>query len=97
MPRVEEFLWDDLNESKVQGHGLSADAVDSILEATSFAIFANKRGMRGAYQLVGRDYTGRFITVIIQPTPGDPHLWRPVTAWPSKKGETTKAQKQGVK
>ncbi|MCC6381953.1 MAG: hypothetical protein IT304_05555 [Dehalococcoidia bacterium] len=96
MIAVEEFYWDETNEKKVQDHGLSADDVDALLLAGPFVVFANRKGLPGSYQLVGRDLNGRYVTVIIQPVPGVPGGWRPVTAWLSKKGEMTKAQHQGV-
>lgn len=98
MVRVDAFAWDEVNESKVERHGLSADRVDEVLDRR-VAIFRNRRGMRGAYLLVGRDFQGRHITVIIERyAVVDPneHIWRPVTAWASKASEVANADRQGV-
>lgn len=92
---VAEFLWDEVNEEKVSAHGISPDDVDDVL-GEPFATFRNRRGMRGAYQLVGRDRQGRYVTIIIEPVIGDTGIWRPVTAWPSKSSEASRAQQQGV-
>lgn len=95
MPRVEEFIWDDTNEAKVLARAISPDAIDEIL-TSRFAVFRNRRNMTGAYQVVGRDLQGRYLTVIIEGSSADNTIWRPVTAWPSKQSEVTKAQQQGV-
>ena len=91
------FLWDEENERKVQAHGLSPNDIDDVLGTESFAVFENRRGLPGSYQVVGRDFNGRWVTVIVQPTAFSPGVWRPRTAWPSKRGEITKARRQGVR
>ncbi len=96
-PDVREFAWDDQNEAKVFAHGIDPESVDDVLIAGRYAVFENRRGLPGSYQLIGRDFNGRFITVIIEPQAGTTGLWRPRTAWPSKRGEITKARKQGVR
>lgn len=96
-PDVTHFAWDDENERKVLANGVSPNSVDQLLETESYAVSNNRRGVEGSVQLVRKDFNGRYVTVIIQPTPGDATVWRLKTAWPSKAGEVTKARKQGAK
>jgi hypothetical protein len=94
-PRVDEFAWDPENIEKVHAHGLRPDDIDDALDSGP-AFFRNRRDRRGMYQLVGRDRSGRYITVVIEPSARGRGVWRPITAWFSKQGEITKARKQGV-
>ncbi len=95
MPQVDAFAWDADNEEKIAGshRAITPDDVDEVL-LRRYASFRNKRGRRGAYQIVGRDSHGRYLTIIVEPH--DRRVWRPVTVWESSDGERNKAQKQGV-
>ena len=95
MPKVQTFAWDEDNEEHVDRHGLTAEAIDQIL-AERVVAFRNKRGARGAYLVVGRDFQGRYLTVIIEPSPVDSTEWRVITAWPSSPAEQNKAKRQGI-
>lgn len=85
--QIEAFLFDEENEQKIAVHGLSISRIAQILD-NRFLIVRNKRRRRGLYLLIGRDWGGAYISVPIEAT-NDPVVWRPITAWPSKKGEQT--------
>jgi hypothetical protein len=95
VPVVNEFEWDEVNEEKVLRHRVSPDDVDDVL-TQRYAIFRNKRARRGTYQVIGRDLTGRYLTVIIEPGSHGFGSWRPVTAWESDDDEKSKAKRQGA-
>ena len=80
MPRitVEEFVTDDDNEAKFWSHGLTREAVLQVL-GNRRVVIRNRRGRAADYLLIGRDDSGRCITMPIMPTL-DPYTWRPVTA-----------------
>jgi uncharacterized DUF497 family protein len=86
-PRIEDFLFDEENEEEITTHGLSIFQVLQILENISI-IVPNRKYRRGVYLIVGRDNGGKCISSPIEPT-YKAGLWRPITAWPSKKGEET--------
>jgi hypothetical protein len=85
MPDVADFLFDHENEEEMAVHGLTPRTVIQVLE-NKHIVVPNRRRRRAQYLIVGRDNGGASITVPIQPT-GDPLVWRPVTAWPSKDHE----------
>lgn len=84
-PVIADFLFDDENEEEMAQHGLIARRVLQILDG-EYMIVPNRRARRALYLLIGRDHGGAFITVPVEPT-HDPVVWRPVTAWPSKRHE----------
>jgi len=85
-PRIDGFYWDEHNTEKIWAHGFRPTDVESILLARH-AIRRNRKGRRGMYLVVGFDRAGRYITVVVEPFPGRSHIWRPITAWPSKRSE----------
>ena len=84
-PTVAGFVFDDDNEEKFAGHGLNARRVQQVLDGTH-VVALNRKARRGLYLVIGRDHGGAVITIPVEPT-RDPLLWRPITAWPSKKRE----------
>ena len=87
-PEIQAFLFDDDNESKFFSHGLTPRRVQQIL-SNQHLVVPNRSGRAGEYLIIGVDDGGANITVPIQPT-HDRTVWRPVTAWPSKRGERTR-------
>jgi len=84
-PRIDDFLFDEENEEEITSHGLSIIRVLQILENVSITM-PNRKQRRGQYLIVGRDNGGTCISAPIEPT-FKKGLWRPITAWPSKKSE----------
>ena len=90
-PHIDTFLFDEENEEKISAHGLSVYRVVQLLDNKNI-IMPNRKRRRGKYLIIGRDNGGTCISVPIEPT----HLsriWRPITAWPSKKSEKTILEK----
>ena len=86
-PRVETFLFDEENEEKILSHGLSIDQVVQVLTHLK-VILPNRKRRRGLFLLIGRDNGGNCISLPIEKTYVN-GVWRPITAWLSKKGEET--------
>jgi uncharacterized DUF497 family protein len=86
-PVIEEFLIDDLNETKISLHGLSVRQIIQVLE-NKHVIIPNRKHRRGLYLVVGRDNGGNCIAIPIERT-YDSKLWRPITAWFCKDSERT--------
>lgn len=91
MPDVADFLFDHENEEEMAVHGLTPRRVIQVLE-NKHIVVPNRRRRRARYLIVGRDNGGASITIPIQPT-GDPLVWRPVTAWPSKDHERQRLER----
>jgi|WetSurMetagenome_2_1015567.scaffolds.fasta_scaffold142879_2 uncharacterized DUF497 family protein len=91
-PLIEEFLFDELNEAKINSHGLSIHQVAQVLENTH-VIIHNRKQRRGLYLLIGKDRGGNCISIPIEKT-YHPKLWRPITAWFSKNSERTLIEKR---
>ena len=87
-PIIEGFMFDEINEGEIGRHGLTALQVDQILDNV-WAWFPNRKGRTGEYLIVGVDNGGTFISTPIQRYLNT-NLWRPVTAWRSKRGEITR-------
>lgn len=85
--RIETFLFDNENEEKFAHHGLSARRIEQVLDNV-YVILPNRKRRRGVYLIIGRDNSGTCISVPIERTHQN-GLWRPITAWLSKKGEET--------
>jgi hypothetical protein len=90
-PDVADFLFDHENEEEMAVHGLTPRRVIQVLE-NKHIVVPNRRRRRAQYLIVGRDNGGASITIPIQPT-GDPLVWRPVTAWPSKDHERQRLER----
>jgi len=86
-PNIETFLFDEENEEEIYAHGLSNDRVLQLLE-NKHVIMPNRKRRRGLFLIIGRDNGGTCISTPIEPT-NKSGIWRPITAWPSKKGEIT--------
>jgi len=86
-PNIETFLFDEENEEKITNHGLSINRVLQILD-NAHIIMPNRKRRRAKYLIIGRDNGGTSISVPIEPTHKS-GIWRPITAWLSKKGEET--------
>ena len=84
-PSITGFLFDDDNEAKMARHGISPRQVSQILDG-EHVIVSNRGKRRGLYLFIGQDHGGACISVPVEPT-HDRALWRPITAWPSKKHE----------
>lgn len=86
-PRVETFLFDGENEDEIVAHRLSVHRVIQVLDNIHI-LLPNRKGRRGLYLIIGRDNGGTCISVPIERT-NIAGIWRPITAWPCKKGEAT--------
>jgi hypothetical protein len=85
MLAIADFLFDDENEEKMASHGLTPRRVLQVLDSVHIVV-PNRRGRRAQFLIVGRDSNGTCISVPIEPT-HDRRVWRPVTAWLSKRTE----------
>jgi uncharacterized DUF497 family protein len=86
-PVIEEFLIDDLNETKISLHGLSVRQIIQVLE-NKHVVIPNRKHRRGLYLVIGRDNGGDCIAIPVERT-YDSRLWRPITAWFCKDSERT--------
>ncbi len=87
-PKVEELDFDPYNVAEMSRHGVECEDVIAVL-AGRHRFFRNRRGRAATHLMVGPDASGRMLTVPIAPT-RIRGKWRPVTAWPSSKGQITK-------
>ena len=88
MVQIRGFLYDDVNEAKFWVHRIRPEQVDQILD-DAIVVVPNRRERRGAYLVIGRDWSGACIAVPIEPTPRR-GIWRPITAWPCKESEAAR-------
>ncbi len=91
-PVIEEFLIDDLNETKIGSHGLSARQIIRVLE-NKHIVIPNRKHRKGLYLVIGKDNGGNCIAIPVEPT-YDSKLWRPITAWLCKDSERTLLEKR---
>lgn len=90
---VQEFEWDEHNETKVRLR-LEPDEVDSVLESR-YLLVRNKRHRAGTHKIIGVTHGGRVVTIIIASTTS-PGRWRPVNAWAADREEFAQARKAGI-
>ena len=84
-PRIESFLFDEVNEEKFHAHGLTPLQVNQVLD-NDHVILPNRQRRTGSYLIIGKDDGGACVAVPVTPT-HDPLVWRPVTAWYCKERE----------
>lgn len=84
-PLIETFLFDEENEEKISARGLSVYQALQVLDNIHI-VLKNRKRQRGVYLVIGRDNGGSCIAIPVERT-HIPNLWRPITAWPCKKGE----------
>lgn len=86
--RVEDLEFDDTTVEHLWNHGISDADVMAVLDS-KFVVLRNKGGHSGAYKIIGRDRSGRLITVVIVESEVNGR-WRPITGWLSTRGEETR-------
>lgn len=87
-PEIYDLAFDDENEEKLAQRGIfQEDALDVI--AQLHILVRNRGRRRGLYKVIGRDWAGRFLTIILEATTIRT-TWRPVTGWPSSRAEIKK-------
>lgn len=91
-PLIEEFLIDEINEEKINSHGLSIRQIVEVLE-NRHIIIRNRKRRRGLYLVIGSDNGGNCIAIPVEWT-YDSRLWRPITAWFCKGGEQALLKKK---
>src|SRR3954453_4523391 len=85
---VEGFVIDEQNADKFAAHGLTDRQVVQVLQ-DEFFVERNKSGERGSHLAIGYDFGGTAITIPSELTI-ERGLWRPVTAWPSRRAERSR-------
>jgi hypothetical protein len=91
-PIIEEFLIDELNETKIRSHFLSVNQIIQVLE-NRHIIIPNRKRRRGLYLVIGKDNGGNCIAIPVERT-YDSRLWRPITAWFCKDSERALLEKK---
>jgi len=86
-PRIDELEFDEHNEDELARHGIDPLQVCAVL-ADQPLFVRNKRGRAATYKVIGPDSSGTMLTVAIAAT-AVRSRWRPVTGWPSTRGEVT--------
>lgn len=86
-PRVDELEFDEHNEDELARHGIDPLRVYAVVTGRPLFV-RNKRGRAAAYKVIGPDSGGTMLTIAIAATAVSGR-WRPVTGWPSTKGEVT--------
>jgi hypothetical protein len=74
--------------TKFWAHRITREQVVSMLQ-NRWITTRNRKSQVSDYLLIGRDDSGRCITVPIMATE-DPMVWRPITAWYCKPSEAAK-------
>jgi hypothetical protein len=85
MVRIVELEFDDYNEEELAKHRIVPREIIEIFE-NPYTVRRNKKTGSGDRQVIGRTNGGRFLTIILAATVV-PGRWRPVTGWPSTRGE----------
>jgi uncharacterized DUF497 family protein len=90
MPQVTvaEFQFSERAAAKMWEHGIDFAQLSEVLNHPRVAV-RNRKNRAADYLLIGRDNSGRCITIPMLPT-DDPYLWRPITAWYCKPSEAAK-------
>ncbi len=89
--RVAEFEFDEDNEAELwgKGHRITDEDVYSVFDR-GFILLRNKRAATGTHKMVGRNASGRLLTIVLMPVPGHSGRWRPITGYNSNTFEARK-------
>jgi uncharacterized DUF497 family protein len=82
---VEDFVFDEQNESEIADHGITPEELIEVLEGPH-RTKRNRRQRRASHMVIGRNSQGQCLAIPIELT-HDPRIWRPVTAWLCKPHE----------
>lgn len=85
---ISELEFDDGNRTEFERHGVTEREIIQVLQGP-FRVFRNRRHRAGGYLMIGPTRGGRLLTVPIAAT-AVIGRWRPVTAWDSSAGESTR-------
>ena len=86
--RVLDLLISERADDKMGIRGIGIDQVLDMLD-NPYVVDRNRRNRAAEYLFIGRDNSGRCITVPILPA-DEPEVWRAVTAWYCKPSEAAK-------
>ena len=92
-PRVWGFVIDEVNTEKMARHGIAPRQVVQVLDNNPW-IGPNRRSQKAPFLMIGLDDGGKCITIPIEPSAGDRHVWRPVTAHPCKKADAVQLERR---
>jgi len=88
---IAEFQFDEGNLDELWDHRITDEDVLSVFDRDEFVVLANKKRASGTHKMVGRDWRGRLITIVLEPVSRRDGVWRPVTGYyPSNAYETRK-------
>ena len=65
--RIERLAWDEWNLAHIRKHGVTAQEVEEILGHP----FSREDTYKGREQLIGSIDTGRILSIVIGPVPGE--------------------------
>ena len=85
-PRIQDIVFDEVNEAKFGEHGITVRQVAFVLYESDFELRKNRNRRTGQYLAIGRDSSGACLVIPLQRATGQ-HTWRPVTAWYCKDAE----------
>lgn len=91
---AEGFEWDEGNELELEqsGHPIKPwEAEEVFMNGPQWA--ANKRAGSGDWKMIGRTHGGRLLTIIVE-AKEITRMIRPITGWPTTKGERTRYIKE---
>jgi uncharacterized DUF497 family protein len=91
---VAEFEFNDDNLDELWEHGITDEDVLSVHERSDTLFLRNKKKASGTHKMVGRDASGRLLTIVLKPISRRQGIWRPITGYPSNPHERRKWSEQ---
>lgn len=81
--RIQDFVFDEFNESEMERHGVRAEEVFEVLDSDTWQLKRNKgrHAESQPYVMIGTTKGGRLLYIPIQPVDLEAGLWRPATAF----------------
>lgn len=81
--RIDRLVWDDWNREHLTKHGVSPEEVEEVVAGEPLVRETYKQRLL----LIGSNLSGRMLTVILGPVPGQPHAYYPFSARPASRRE----------
>lgn len=85
---IRDLELDGENLDHLSRHGRTERGLLQVVEDEDLIILRNKKSGTGQFKVIGRDAGGQLWSIILATTDQD-GLWRPITGWPSTRGEGT--------
>jgi uncharacterized DUF497 family protein len=83
LPRIDHLVWDDWNQSHITKHAVLPEETEEVIAGESIVRETHKQRL----QFIGPTLTGRTLSIVVGPVPGQRGVWYVFSARPASRKE----------